>query len=588
MIGIYVRLSKEDDDSNSIKNQIREGKQYAKLNGYNDDQIIIYNEGEGLKGSTPIKKRPALTQLINDVESDIITLIYVRKQSRIARKMKVLEEFLEPLIQKGVKLFMGDKGMLDLALPTTRMMLQIFASFDEFSPASQSFETKRTLKANAEEGKVAGILPYGYTADEHSMPQIIKEEQKVIKRIFKLYLTNIGCQKIANILNEENVPTKYGRLEKEDKTKTITSHRKHRNGVIWQSSTIYGILKNTWYNGIRTYQNVEYNVPRMVSKKDFQLVQKKLSNNKYQRFDGTPKYNYLLKGILKCAKCGRNYIGRFRANKNDNYYQCSSKRSGATNCGALLININKIESFIIHHLFNNKDLLTHIESIQNENKTLKILKEQLKQLQQEENKTTLKLKRYAKAIGDEDDKDDLLLNNYNTAKKQLKEIKQKIITQEHKIELATSDEAFKDYKTTFKTIQQSNDFTTLNQATHSIIDTIIIDSNTDKDNTKFFTLQINYKALNLGENNYTIWKTKRPLNTWINQQETTPATPKQLKEHNKEELEMIKGLEQYHNIDLQSKYIPDNSPLEITTKSKFNNIILNKENLFKFNHKLTS
>lgn len=46
MLGIYTRLSKQDEESNSINNQLREGKQFATDFHYSD--IKIYNEGEGV------------------------------------------------------------------------------------------------------------------------------------------------------------------------------------------------------------------------------------------------------------------------------------------------------------------------------------------------------------------------------------------------------------------------------------------------------------------------------------------------------------------------------------------------------------
>jgi len=39
MLAIYTRLSKEDKDSSSIENQIREGKFFAKNNNFIDIKI---------------------------------------------------------------------------------------------------------------------------------------------------------------------------------------------------------------------------------------------------------------------------------------------------------------------------------------------------------------------------------------------------------------------------------------------------------------------------------------------------------------------------------------------------------------------
>ena len=77
MIAIYVRLSIEDDESNSIENQIREGRDYANLNNYNEDSIKIYNEGLGVKGSTPIEERPALSKMMNDIKKNVAVVGYI-------------------------------------------------------------------------------------------------------------------------------------------------------------------------------------------------------------------------------------------------------------------------------------------------------------------------------------------------------------------------------------------------------------------------------------------------------------------------------------------------------------------------------
>jgi site-specific DNA recombinase len=58
MLGIYTRLSKQDEESNSINNQLREGKQFAADFHYSD--IKIYNEGEGVSGGLDIVDRPKL------------------------------------------------------------------------------------------------------------------------------------------------------------------------------------------------------------------------------------------------------------------------------------------------------------------------------------------------------------------------------------------------------------------------------------------------------------------------------------------------------------------------------------------------
>ena len=83
MLAIYTRLSKEDSESTSIKNQLREGKSFAKDNGFND--IKIYDEGQGISGGAEIKDRPQLFKLLQDISSKIITTVWFRNQNRLER-----------------------------------------------------------------------------------------------------------------------------------------------------------------------------------------------------------------------------------------------------------------------------------------------------------------------------------------------------------------------------------------------------------------------------------------------------------------------------------------------------------------------
>lgn len=48
MLAIYTRLSREDEDSNSIGNQIKEGKLFAKEMKF--DNFKVYDEGQVIFG----------------------------------------------------------------------------------------------------------------------------------------------------------------------------------------------------------------------------------------------------------------------------------------------------------------------------------------------------------------------------------------------------------------------------------------------------------------------------------------------------------------------------------------------------------
>jgi site-specific DNA recombinase len=69
----------------------------------------------------------------------------------------------------------------------------------------------------------------------------------------------------------------------------------------------------------------------------------------------------MLKGLLRCGKCGRNMYGRTRTNKKDNYYMCSSKRIKTENCGNRSINIDFLENWLFSKFFLDYSLYKKVK-----------------------------------------------------------------------------------------------------------------------------------------------------------------------------------------------------------------------------------
>ena len=65
--------------------------------------------------------------------------------------------------------------------------------------------------------------------------------------------------------------------------------------------------------------------------------------------------------MLRCGRCGRNYYGRTRISKKDNYYTCSSKRITNHNCGNRSLNIDILDDIIWNKFIGNGELTKLIE-----------------------------------------------------------------------------------------------------------------------------------------------------------------------------------------------------------------------------------
>jgi len=360
MLGIYTRLSKEDEESNSISNQSREGFSFATKNNFD---YKVYDEGEGISGTLDIENRPVLTNLITDVNNGTIKQIWMRNQNRLDRNSLTFFIFIDAVKKNNVDVYFGDNDKLDFNDPATLLQSSILSSLNAYQAGLQSKATKKALKDNAKEGKTHGINPYGYTKDSNSYIIIECEEAEVVKRIFEMSLEGKGTNKIAEIFNSEGIPTRYNKIG----TGTLTTKNfgkvkiTKKKDIKWSGNTIRSVIKNTIYKGERHLKSGVYEAPKIIDKYYWQQVNDNLKANR-NNSGKVVTHKYLLKGIITCGKCGRNYYGRTRVSKKDNYYMCSSKRYKDKNCGNRSINIDVIEDFIWQRFFVEKELLNITKS----------------------------------------------------------------------------------------------------------------------------------------------------------------------------------------------------------------------------------
>jgi site-specific DNA recombinase len=509
ILAIYTRLSREDDKSTSIDNQIREGKAFAKKQNY---QFTIYNEGEGVSGTLELSDRPELLNLINDIKNEKISNVWMRNQNRLDRNTGTFYLFVSAVKKADVNVYFGDGDALDFNDPTTLLQTSIISSLNQYQAQLQSVQTKKALRDNVNEGKAWGVLPYGYTTNTNKHITINDVEAQTVKEIFDLSLEGWGVKRISTHLTEKGIPTRYNGYEGEMKNvnkydKSVK--KKNYNNIVWSAKTVLDILKNKWYIGTRTYSGVEYPTPTIIDKLLFSRVGKNLVKNR-KNSGKKVEYRYLLKGLLRCGKCDRNYYGRTRASKNDNFYMCSSKRYPALNCGNKSISIPFLETFIIKHLFQSKDLLKRLQSLEKNDNSLNVLSKELDQVKTNLENEVKTADRIAKRLLNEElSNDQLFINKYSQSKTQIKSYKERIEAIEQRIKERTNNDRIKAYKDEVETVDLTN-FTQLKKAINNIIEIIELSSFKTMYNSDYYQIEIKYR----GFNEISIFTTEQPYELW--------------------------------------------------------------------------
>jgi len=173
-----------------------------------------------------------------------------------------------------------------------------------------SERTKFGLGGAIKAGHIPGPCPFGYYRDTDKTIKVDNSTKDIVIRIYQLYLEGKSYQQIANILNDENVPSPV-------KSK-------------WCDSTIEKIINNRIYMGdferykknkdreSEIYMNV---VPPIISRAMWEDTQNQKGKN--QRSYSRHRI-YIFFQKLICPKCGKMMTGKGSGGKKSKYmyYTC--------------------------------------------------------------------------------------------------------------------------------------------------------------------------------------------------------------------------------------------------------------------------
>lgn len=259
-----------------------------------------------------------------------------------------------------------------------------------------------------------GYAPYGYKikhiigtdGKKHSVLEADEEKSKIVKEIFDMYVNkNISMRKISQDLNVRKVPT----LKKGDYHWGICAVNAILSRPIYTEATakvydyfnklgthitndieqfdgsmtanLYGkTKKNVKVKALREYDDMYLsliNCPALISNEDwFRAQQVKDKRKTLAPRSNTSKRSFLC-GLVKCGKCGSNFVTQCCKNRYDiryTYLICTTKRNtGASVCNNKMIEVTKLQDYVLKDMkeyFNSKNIDQKIKKYINNKKKI--------------------------------------------------------------------------------------------------------------------------------------------------------------------------------------------------------------------------
>jgi DNA invertase Pin-like site-specific DNA recombinase len=385
-VAIYARVSTVDKQD--YQRQVNDCTKAILNEGYSEDDIDTFSEK--ISGYKKNEDRPELDKMLNTIRTnpEYYDCIYVSEISRLGRDPNYTRQLIDELSILKIPIYIQSIGQKTLRADGERnsimnIIIQVLMEFAHSEARTFSTRSKSGLLQSATSGKAGGgaYLPYGYTKDKLTKELVIdNDEEKVIKDIFNYYKLGKGCKVIAGLLNRDKIPTRANKIFT---NRLMKVGDKNSDDIIWSDKTINDIINNPIYKGDRRYKGEKINendtsykgkiikrgkekykelilsAPVIISSDLFDECYELMKTKSHRNY--LTKYTYLLKDLLVCGCCGRNYFAKFKPVKGgDKVYICSSRLIKGGNCGNVGINISLFESTIYNEIVNSKDILKFI------------------------------------------------------------------------------------------------------------------------------------------------------------------------------------------------------------------------------------
>jgi len=289
---IYTRKSSEEgleQGFNSLDAQ-REACEAFILSQQHEGWKVIptmYDDG-GYSGGNI--ERPALKQLLADIDQKKVNVVVVYKVDRLTRSLADFAKIVEQFDAKGIS-FVSVTQQFNTTSSMGRLTLNVLLSFAQFEREVTGERIRDKIAASKQKGMwMGGYAPIGYIGHERTL--VIDEvNANLIRIVYKRYLEVGTIRRLKTDL---------------DKSGILSPQRVHATGREYgggrfSRGNLQRILTNPVYIGKITHFDKVYTGqhPAIIDLEVWEAVQYKLTDNK-QAFEQRPKApsDSLLTGIL--------------------------------------------------------------------------------------------------------------------------------------------------------------------------------------------------------------------------------------------------------------------------------------------------
>ena len=305
-----------------LKSQQRDNLQLKVIGEHFDDV--------GRSGAN--SNRPALQRILSLIRAGAISAVVIHRLDRLSRKLADCASLLHQFKEHGVRLFIVAMPELAASAHDTFMlnMLAAFAEFERDMIADRIRDTRVGLVAQGR--RIAGVVPYGYSADAKTKQLIqVPDEVAIVRRLFDLVADGVLPSGIALIAHEKGWRTRSGRS--------------------WTARQVLDTVANPVYLGrFRTASGTRAGVHEGIIDGDLfdRCAATIASRRTTAKGPRTRRSWSFLERKVRCARCGQ-LMGIRTATEGPVvriYFRCRKAGEGAVPCTGTQVRAYEIEQLV--------------------------------------------------------------------------------------------------------------------------------------------------------------------------------------------------------------------------------------------------
>lgn len=314
---LYVRVSSEEQAKHGYSLDAQEDALKSFCNKNNHVILGIYRD-EGISGRKPYTKRPAMVQLLADLERVRPDIILFTKLDRWFRNIKEYYR-VQDILDKNKVYWKAINEEYDTSTASGRLYVNIKLSIAQDEADRTSERIKDVHARQIAEGKVlGGSFPFGYKIENKRL--VFSDDIYILKTAIDHYMRYQSAHATTRYIND-------------------------LYGLNFNHTRLVRVLKNTLLKG-EYMGNKAYCEP-LITPAEFDALQDVIKRN----IKVSPRKRvYLFTGLIKCPYCNRRLGSMFDGSRR--YYRCTQHYNG--NCPMPKhINEKIVEEWLLDNIEDN-------------------------------------------------------------------------------------------------------------------------------------------------------------------------------------------------------------------------------------------